>query len=85
MGWMAGLHRHHDHSTGDAIDLGQGRFPGTVICDQCNAADGLAKRKLGLPSDFSFSPTEIGRFIIATPYGKHKIDYDKARSVYDGI
>lgn len=80
-GWMAGLHKHHDHSQG-YISKNNGRFPETVICDQCNSADGAAKRKLSLPKDFSFSPEEIGHFVEATPHGKHKIDYEVANLIY---
>ena len=81
MGWMAGLHRHHDHSQG-FVEQGTGRFPAAVICDQCNASDGAVKRQLKLPEDFSFSPSEIGNIIITSPYGKHSIDLAKAQHVY---
>lgn len=80
--WMAGLHRHHDHAQGD-VDVGRGRFQQTVICDQCNAADGQAKRHLDLPARFSFSPSEIREFVTATPHGKHQIDLNKAKVLYD--
>ena len=77
-GWMAGLHRHHDHSP-------NGRFAEVVICDQCNSADGAAKRRLELPRDFSFSPSEIGYFVTANAHDKHKLDFKKARRVYEAI
>ncbi|MCI5113700.1 MAG: hypothetical protein D3913_10405 [Candidatus Electrothrix sp. LOE1_4_5] len=57
----------------------------TTICDQCNASDGAAKRKLKLPKNFSFSPQEIGCFVKATPHGKHKIDYEIAKAIYESI
>src|SRR3546814_10453770 len=58
---MAGLHEHHDHARSwDGI--GVARFQPTVLCDQCNSADGAAKRRLKLPNNFSFSPAEIARF-----------------------
>ncbi|WP_345986463.1 hypothetical protein WCX49_04890 [Sulfurimonas sp. HSL-1656] len=82
--WVAILHKHHDHSQG-YLSLNNGRFPQTVICDQCNSADGAAKRKLSLPKDFSFSPEEIGRFVKATPHGKHEIDYEIAKAIYDAV
>lgn len=85
MGWMAGLHRHHDHSQGEYVDLARGRFPATIICDQCNAAEGRVKQKLCLPAVFSFSPQEMAQFITAIPHGRHKIDLDKAWHVYRGI
>lgn len=79
-GWMAGLHRHHDHNQ-EFLDT-KGRFEMTIICDQCNAADGAAKRILNLPTSFSFSPMEIGIFVKPVPHGRHKLDFEKARAVY---
>lgn len=84
MDWVAVLHRHHDHSQG-VFRFGEGRFPETVICDQCNSADGAAKRRLVLPRGFSFSPSEISQFIKSTPHGKHEIDFDAARIVHYGL
>lgn len=81
MGWMAGLHRHHDHRQG-FLDTKNGRFEVTIICDQCNSADGAAKRKLNLPKNFTFSPSEIRAFVKAVPHGPHKIDFQKARAIY---
>jgi hypothetical protein len=79
--WMAGLHEHHDHARSwDGI--GVARFQAMVLCDQCNAADGAAKRRLNLPDNFSFSPAEIGRFVSATPHGKHVIDLELAKRIY---
>jgi predicted Fe-S protein YdhL (DUF1289 family) len=83
-GWMAGLHTHHDHSQG-YVDVSRGRFAEVVICDQCNSADGLAKRRLGLPPDFSFTPAEIRRFVAPEPHGRHKIDFERARRIYEGL
>lgn len=80
-GWVAGLTKHHDHSVGYG-ERGHPRFPETAVCDQCNAADGIAKKKLHLPSNFSFSPAEIGRFVRATAHGRHEIDYDAALAIY---
>jgi hypothetical protein len=79
--WVAVLHRHHDHSN-EFVSRNSGRFQETVICDQCNSSDGVVKRKLKLPKDFSFSPDEIACFIKATPHGKHKIDFEKAKVIY---
>lgn len=77
-GWIAGFHKHHDHS-------GHKRFSKTIICALCNSADGNAKAKLGLPANFSFSPEDIGLFVTPTPYGKHKIDFEKAKNIYDKL
>lgn len=89
-GWAAGLHTHHDHGA-DAARYGlpgprrMPRFPDEVICEQCNAADAAAKRKLDLPRDFSFAPFELRRFVTATPHGFHEVDYETALAVYGEI
>src|SRR5688572_20777465 len=80
-GWLAGLHVHHDHSS--PYGFGGGRFPDTVLCDQCNAADGQAKKGLKLPANFSFSPSEIREFVTATPHDRHRVDLEKAKVVYE--
>lgn len=41
MGFSITMAEHHCH--------GDGRFPDTLICGDCNSADGAAKRKLRLP------------------------------------
>jgi hypothetical protein len=79
-GWAGGYHNHHDHG-GDGGGIA--RFDRTVVCEQCNSADSVAKRKLKLPSNFSFAPWEIQRFVTAFPHGKHLIDYGVARSVFE--
>lgn len=84
MGWVAALHRHHDHSVG-LLESGVRRFPETIICGQCNATDGVVKKKLKLPSKFSFSPLEMRSFIQATPHDSHKIDYDIALTIYKSL
>jgi hypothetical protein len=81
-GWMAGLHKHHDHSQGLSC-YNQGRFKTVIVCDQCNSSDGVAKRRLVLPRSFSFSPSEIGEFIVVAPHTKHTINLDVAQKVYD--
>ena len=82
--WIAPLHKHHDHSSG-LISCTESRFPEIIICDQCNAADGAAKRKLKLPKLFSFSPSEISVFVSAIPHGKHTIDYNMANAIFQAI
>ena len=82
MGWVAGLHAHHDHN----VHYGESeRFPKTIICEQCNSADGAVKRKFKLPECFSFSHDEIGKFVTATPNGWHCIDYDLALHIYNRL
>ena len=79
--WMAPLHKHHDHSV-ELLSNGQPRFPQTTICDQCNVADGAAKRRIKLPKNFSFSPMEIAAFVVAVPHDKHTINYEMAHAIY---
>lgn len=79
---MAGLHKHHDHSV-SLLSGEEPRFEQTIICDQCNAADGIAKRKLYLPTRFSFSPNEISWFVVPRPHSPHEIVYEAAKVVYE--
>ncbi len=85
MGWLAAFHAHHDHGTnpfrGDLPGRAP-RFAETILCDQCNAADGRAKRQLGLPADWSFSPAELAQFVTATPHGSHAIDLETAATIH---
>lgn len=91
-GWAMGLHAHHDHRADSVWINGQlqrsswpPRFPETVICEQCNAADASAKRKLKLPKSFSYSPVEIGSFVTATPHGWHLLNYQLAQRIFESI
>lgn len=100
-GWMAGLHVHHDHGAdylwreffnrNESHQKWRGRytsamrFPETTICDQCNSADGRAKRALGIRADFSFSPEEIRQFVVPTPHERHRLDLDEASRIYRAL
>lgn len=91
MGWLAAFHTHHDHGSdrfgfdADGMFLPRGpmRFEDTIICDHCNGADGAAKRKLALPSNWSFAPAEIREFVTAEAHRSHVIDYERAQQIYD--
>lgn len=63
------------------------RFFTTLICNDCNAAEGQAKNRLNglIPSHFSFSPGEIARFIRVAPNRMHTIDEDAAREVWSEV
>ena len=78
MGWIAPLVRHHDHSIFN-------RFPETIICGDCNSADGRAKQKLSLPSNWSFSPADIRQFIETRPHAGYRINYQKAKDLYNMV
>jgi len=82
-GWLSVVNRHHDHV--EDHFPGTARFPRTEICDLCNNADAAAKRALGIPRWFSFSPEEIGRFVAATPHGLHVRDDETARVIFRAI
>ena len=53
--WSASLHTHHDH--------GNRWFGQEIICGDCNTADGITKRLLKLPFDWSFSADELKQFV----------------------
>lgn len=75
MGFTITLAKHHCHAGY--------RFPTTLICGDCNSADGTAKRKLFLPASWSFSPRKIGQFVTTTPHtGKTVINYPLAHWIY---
>jgi len=62
--WLAPLHEHHDHRI-DGYAIAP-RFVATLICSDCNHAEGRAKRHLHLPKWFSFSPGELRSFVIGS-------------------
>jgi hypothetical protein len=59
MGFTIALTKHHCH--------GNGRFEQTIICGDCNAADGAVKRKLKLPHWWSYAPHELRQFVRIAP------------------
>lgn len=83
MGWTISLTWHHCHSVDEFNNAG--RFPKTLICGDCNSADGATKRKLGLPTTFSFRPDEIARFVTGTPHRPVAIDYAKAADIFTDL
>lgn len=73
--WTCSLHEHHDHGK-----RWSGRF---VLCGDCNAADGAAKRALRLPSDWSFSPEELRMFVRCEPNGSiESVDLSCALEIF---
>lgn len=63
------------------------RFHERLVCEDCNTADGRAKALLKgvVHPDFSFSPSEIARFIVVTPNRPHEVDEAKARAIWDRV
>jgi hypothetical protein len=53
-----------------------------LICSGCNLADASVKKRLGLPSEFSFSPAELSHFITGHPHGGVTPDLILARRIY---
>lgn len=82
--WVAKLVRHRDQTLNDPETL-RPRFETAIICGQCSYAASAAKRSLGLPKNFSFSPTEIGQFVSASPHAVHKRNDVIAVAVYDKL
>lgn len=58
------------------------RFEPTLICIDCNLAEGRAKLDLAkeIDADFTFSPSEIATFITVVQNRTHEIDIEKART-----
>lgn len=74
--WTCSLHLHHDHG-----DRWTGR---RLVCGDCNAADGIAKRLLKLPSSWSFSPDELASFVKCEPNGSiESVDLDTAWDIFE--
>lgn len=63
------------------------RFDLSLICSECNAADGKVKTKFKdiIDSSFSFTAFEISKFINSKPHGDHKIDYDSALELWKSL
>jgi rubredoxin len=79
---IAPLARHHDHSRERYADSGKARFKETVICQDCNSAEAAAKTQLKLPQNFSFSPNEIGEFVLGISHGTVSIDFYRAWQIW---
>jgi len=81
--WLAPIHEHHDHG-GDTGERAP-RFPPTMLCFDCNIAEGRTKDRLDLPRDFSFSPVELSVFITGLPHCGVDTDLDAAKKTADLI
>ena len=58
-------------------------YDNTIICSDCNVADTDAKKIISAHKDFSFSPTDISKFIIVSDNNKHEINYKIAKEMWD--
>jgi rubredoxin len=79
--WLAPIHEHHDHGGGTRERAP--RFAPTMLCFDCNNAEGRTKDLLDLPGDFSFSPEEMRVFITGLPHCGVDIDLDAAKTIAD--
>ncbi len=62
------------------------RFAATIVCIDCNAADGAAKKLIaGIHPHFSFRPAEIAAFSLITPNRPHKVDTAEAERVWQKV
>ncbi|MGE0290434.1 MAG: hypothetical protein AB7P16_29465 [Bradyrhizobium sp.] len=61
------------------------RFDVSLVCSECNAADGKVKTRFRaeIDSRFSFTAQEIGTFIRPAASKDHEIDYEKAYSAWE--
>lgn len=88
---------HHDHY-GDGASLAMSgrdltlrtavescfsRFSPTLICNDCNVVDSAAKRLVGAPERFSFTPFEIASFTDVHANKPHGLIEDRVRTTYE--
>ncbi|WP_445375477.1 hypothetical protein ACSLVK_07650 [Photorhabdus tasmaniensis] len=57
-------------------------YDNTIICADCNYADARANKIAKAPAAFSFSPSEIKRFILPLPNRDHEIDGNAAITLW---
>ena len=82
--WLAPIVEHHDHSADNyrqTVIARKPRFAPTLICFDCNIAEGRLKRMLKLPGNFSFSPTELNAIITGYPHRRVTEDLEMARLI----
>ncbi len=74
--WVCSFHQHHDHGN---------RWKGTIlICNDCNSADGIIKRMLKLPKNWSFSVDELQEIVKCEPNGTiESVDLDTAFDIFN--
>lgn len=76
-------------TTDDALTLrsvqdGLARFPETLICGDCNVAEGSqAKSLVGAPKYFSFAPFEIATFVEVRPNVPHLVNEARAKAAFE--
>ncbi len=74
---------HHIETLGSTLVR---RFAATIMCIDCNAADGAAKNRIGgIHPHFSFRPNEIAAFTVVTPNQPHQVDAAKALQIWQSV
>lgn len=58
-------------------------YDNTVICSDCNEVDKEAKIAVGTHPYFSFSPSEIKKFVIPSNNAKHGINIEIAKKIWE--
>ena len=66
----------------ERLAYGFSSYDSTVICFDCNAADADAKKIVNAPKEFSFSPQDISKFIIAKKNAAHEINERIAQQIW---
>jgi len=61
------------------------RFGVSLVCSECNSADGKVKTRFRdeIDSRFSFTAQEIGTFVLPASSKDHEIDYEQAYSAWE--
>ena len=60
------------------------RFEPTIVCLDCNAADGtVKKRSTRIPREFSFRPSEIRQFVEPAANSEHVVDMTIALQIFE--
>ena len=58
-------------------------FSPTIICEDCNNADATAKKLVSTHPDFSFSASDIRKFILVRSNVRHNIDEQHLNDVWE--
>lgn len=53
-----------------------------LVCEDCNNADSAARRHVGAPRHFTFSPTQIASFIRPRAHQPHDLNNDAVRTAW---
>lgn len=57
-------------------------YDNTLICDDCNVADAIAKKAANSNVNFSYSPQEIRKFVLPRANLPHEIDVKVAEEIW---